>query len=292
MIHISVLAKLDMQLGECPRWNTEDEAWYWVDITGKTLYRFDSKAESLHAREFDFNPACFAFTDNNEILLTSSEGVYLLKNFNAPLQLLTNPEAHLPQHRFNDGVSTPDGGFIAGTISDGNTADGTQYRFDFQLGTLVTEELRSGFTIINGQAFSPDGQWFYITDTPTQTILKCPYDAATKTLGTAEIFHKFEQYNEFPDGAAVDAQGNYWVAMYGAGTVCVISPEGEKIHEILLPVSQPTMVAFGGKNMQQLLVTTANQYLDEKQLSREPLAGSTLIIDLDDPGTLPTRVKK
>ena len=62
MSTINTLAKLKMQLGECPRWNEQEESWYWGDILGKALYRYETLTNKLSSRTFDFNPACFAFT--------------------------------------------------------------------------------------------------------------------------------------------------------------------------------------------------------------------------------------
>jgi sugar lactone lactonase YvrE len=284
------LVKLSMQLGECPRWNSQDQAWYWVDILGNTLYRFHCNTDKLEQRVFDFQPACFAFTEANSILLSSSSGVYLLEDFNGELELLCNPETHIPGNRFNDGTSTPDGDFIVGSIGDGQSPTGISYRFYWENNTLQYQEIESGYTIINGQGFSPDGQYYYVTDTPEQIIYRQRYNATEKTLSAKEVFYRCNQ-DEYPDGAAIDSEGNYWVAMYGAAKIAVISPNGEKIKDIALPVSQPTMIAFGGDDLSQALITTAAQGLSNDDLKQEPLAGSVLIFDGAAEGCLPIRVK-
>jgi sugar lactone lactonase YvrE len=284
------LAKLSMQLGECPRWNTEDQSWYWVDILGNTFYRYHCATEQLEQRVFEFQPACFAFTDANGILLSSSSGVYLLEDFNGELKLLCNPENHIPENRFNDGSPTPEGDFIIGSIGNGQNPAGISYRFYWENNTLQYYEIESGYTIINGQGFSPDGQYYYVTDTPEQIIYRQRYNATEKTFSAKEVFYRCNQ-DEYPDGAAIDSEGNYWVAMYGAAKIAVISPNGEKIKDIALPVSQPTMIAFGGDNLSQAMITTAAQGLSETQLENEPLAGSVLVFDAKAHGHLPSRIK-
>jgi sugar lactone lactonase YvrE len=287
---MQTLAKLSMQLGECPRWNATEHQWYWVDILGNSLYRFSPGTNELTQREFPFQTACFAFTQNNQIVLSSSNGIYLLNSFDGDANQIANPENHLPDNRFNDGTPTPEGDFIIGSIGDGEHPVGTTYRFSFREGACLTEEIESGFRIINAQAFSPDGTRYYVTDTPEQVVYKQSYDAITKTLGPKEVFYQCES-DEYPDGAGVDTDGNFWVAMYGSSKIVVISPEGNKLKEIELPVSQPTMVAFGGENMNQLIVTSAAQNLSPADLEKEPLAGSVLIMDIDETGTLPSLVK-
>ena len=102
---VSTLVKLDMALGECPRWNQLEQAWYWVDILGQVLYRHQTKNGLTESRLLEFAPACFAFTQNNHIVLTGSAGVYWLADFSSDLEHIGHPEQHRPENRFNDGVS-------------------------------------------------------------------------------------------------------------------------------------------------------------------------------------------
>lgn len=290
MLKIDVLVKLDMILGECPCWNDLEQSWYWVDIIGNVLYRYNTVSEQLSSQRFNFQPAFFAFTNSNQIIITSSDGLYIIQNFDSPAEFLVDPESHLPFNRFNDGVVTPNGDFLAGTIGDGVLLEGTLYHFDINEEGIFYKPIFTGFRIINGQAFSPDGKWFYLTDTPDQKILKYPFDSVTKEFGVAQLFYQFSQDNEYPDGAAIDSNGNYWIAMYGSGKICVISPEGRLINEVILPITQPTMIAFGGLNLDKLIVTSASQGLSKEQLKKEPLAGSVLVIDVNVSGVIPKRL--
>jgi sugar lactone lactonase YvrE len=79
-----------------------------------------------------------------------------------------------------------------------------------------------------------------------------------------------------PDGAAVDTEGGYWCALHGGSRLRRYTPEGALDAEIMLPVSQPTMCAFGGEALDVLYITSARQKLGPAQLAREPLAGSIL----------------
>jgi sugar lactone lactonase YvrE len=274
-----------MPLGECPRWHAREKAWYWVDIIGKSLHRYLN--EQHEVKSLDFEPAFFAFTEENQIILTGHGGVYHLIDFDAVPEKLLDP-ARDESLRFNDGTTTPDGDFIAGTIGNGSDPVGNSYRFGFLGMGVAYDVLQRGFAIINGQCFSPDGKHYYVTDTPTQTIWRYDYNLGQLTNKTC--FYTCEE-NEYPDGAAVDSQGNYWVAMYGTGKISVLSPEGKKLKDISLPVNQPTMVAFGGNDLDEVLVTSAAQNLSAEQLSAEPLAGSVLLLKTDVTGFYPTEIQ-
>ncbi|TXR51953.1 SMP-30/gluconolactonase/LRE family protein [Reinekea thalattae] len=277
--------QLDMQLGESPRWNPKEQLWYWVDILGGCLYRADNNGQNLETQSLDFLPACFFFTENNQIIVTSNNGIFQLTEFGAEPKQLKSAHDFGLKHRFNDGVTTPDGHFIAGTISNGQCADGCSYLGRIEPnGELTTQKIAGGYQIINGQAFSPDGETYYVADSPSSQVWQYKYDKQSSTLRDGRLFYQFEIGVEFPDGAAVDSQGNYWVALYGSGKIAVISPAGERLKDIECPVSQPTMMAFGGKNNQELLITSARQHLDKSTLVNEPFAGSLFKINAETEG--------
>ena len=281
---MQTFAKLNMQLGECPRWNPHDAHWYWVDILGRKLFR--SNGGLLNQRELPFTPACFFFTEQNQILLTADNGIYLLESFSAEPVCVTEA-SQLPQgHRFNDGTATPDGRFIAGTLLDGTSKTGVSYAGQLTgMQALQLNERPERYTIINGQCFSPDGNRYYVADSPECAVWQYDYDKNSGTLRNKQLFYQFERGQEFPDGAATDANGNYWVALYGAGKIAVISPQGERLKEVCVPVSQPTMVAFGGSQGDELLITSAAQTLNDAQLSEQPLAGSVFLLKTGTTGS-------
>jgi hypothetical protein len=64
-------------------------------------------------------------------------------------------------------------------------------------------------------------------------------------------------YGGRPDGAAVDVQGNYWVAMFEGARLLKLSPAGELLADIPVPAQCPTMPCFGGDDLQTLYITTA-----------------------------------
>ncbi len=76
------------------------------------------------------------------------------------------------------------------------------------------------------------------------------------------------------DGAAVDAEGGFWVALFRGGKVQRYLPDGRLDREIVLPVSNPTMMAFGGPDLRTLYITTASAFLSAGELAQQPLAGA------------------
>jgi len=117
----------------------------------------------------------------------------------------------------------------------------------------------------NGLAFSPDGRTMYHSDTPRLVIYRCDYDPDTGKVARRSEFARVEPTpvdNGGPDGAAVDFEGCYWTAVYGGSRLQRYGADGRLRGEYPVPVSNPTMPAFGGADMKTLFVTTARDESD------------------------------
>ncbi|NDU79056.1 SMP-30/gluconolactonase/LRE family protein, partial [Actinomadura sp. DSM 109109] len=60
-----------------------------------------------------------------------------------------------------------------------------------------------------------------------------------------------------PDGLTMDAEGGIWVAFWNGAAVRRFGAEGELTETIELPATNATKPAFGGAELDQLYVTTA-----------------------------------
>jgi sugar lactone lactonase YvrE len=115
------------------------------------------------------------------------------------------------------------------------------------------------------------------------------------TMANRRVFARFpprsasglEGYGDRPDGAAVDAEGCYWVAMYEGGCVLRFSPAGELLREVHLPALCPTMPCFAGPNLKTVYVTSASINRSTDELARLPHSGCVFAFEVDVPG-LPT----
>ena len=91
-------------------------------------------------------------------------------------------------------------------------------------------------------------------------------------------------YGGRPDGAAVDAEGGYWVAMFEGARLLRFAADGALTREVPLPVRCPTMPCFGGHDLKTLYITTAREKRPADELAREPLAGCVLQLRVAVPG--------
>ena len=269
-------------VGESPVWRADEQALYWVDIPARKLCRWDSLSAQTSTWDAPEMPACVAFTDIAGRWIAGMEtGVFALQpkaDGKLHSELLA-PVTHAMQGmRFNDGRCDRQGRFLAGTMLMNMAAAapvGKVYRYD-PSGSLTS--LLDGLITPNGMAFSPDGQTMYLSDShpSVQLIWAFDYDTATGTPSNRRVFVDMNPLPGRPDGAAVDANGCYWICGNDAGLIHRFTPSGKLDYSLAVPVKKPAMCAFGGAGLDTLFVTSIRP--DGIDLSDQPLAGGVFAL--------------
>ena len=118
----------------------------------------------------------------------------------------------------------------------------------------------------------------YLSDShpSVQTIWAFDYDTATATPSNRRVFVDMKPLPGRPDGAAVDADGCYWICGNDAGLVHRFTPDGKLDKSLAVPVKKPAMCAFGGANLDVLYVTSIRP--DGVDVSDQPLAGGVFAL--------------
>jgi xylono-1,5-lactonase len=91
------------------------------------------------------------------------------------------------------------------------------------------------------------------------------------------VLAKFERGQSYPDGMTVDAEDCLWIAFWDGWCVRRLTPAGQVIAELKVPVQRPTSCAFGGPGFDQLFITSARRGLTAEQLALQPSAGGLLM---------------
>ena len=107
-------------------------------------------------------------------------------------------------------------------------------------------------------------------------LFRSDFDAKTGNLANHRIVATLTNEDGRPDGAATDAQGNYWSAGPSAGCVNCFSPAGELLHKLPFPVPGPTMPCFAEKH---LYVTSLREGKSAEELQKYPALGGLFRID-------------
>jgi L-arabinonolactonase len=275
-------------LGEGPVWDVQDQAFYWLDIRGCLVRRYDWSSGRTQSWTLPEMVGSLAIRERGGLLLAMRSSIAFFDPATGALERVAAPEAGRENMRFNDGKCDRQGRFWAGTMNDVvREPSGTLYRLDPQRGCVAQF---NGLRTPNSLAWSPDGRIMYFADSRSQVIHAYPYEPATGELGAPRVFHTVEP-PAIPDGATVDAEGFVWSALYGGSRVVRIAPDGRVDRTIELPVEQPTSCQFAGPNLDVLFITTARQRLTQEQLAQQPLAGALLAADVGVRGLPETRYR-
>ena len=277
-------------LGESPVWHPGEQVLYYCDIPGHSLQRFDPSTQALAQWSFEAEPASLAPLLGGGLLLAMRDGLWRFDTVTGQRSRLAEPPYEPAQERFNDGKCDPQGRFWVGTIYEPRDP-ALASLYCFSAGKLVRSQ--GDITVSNGLAWSPDGRTMYWSDTKAHTIYAFDFDPSSGALANKRVFASFppkqpgqtlDTYGGRPDGAAVDAEGCYWVAMFEGQRVLRLSPRGEVLRELRLPVRCATMPCFGGADLKTLYITTARENRPEAELAAQPLAGCVLALQVDVPG--------
>lgn len=252
-----LLPDSEAELGESPVWDSQNTCFWWVDIDGKKVMRTSWLGFKTHCWEM---PECCGF-----VVLTSAgmpavgmqTGIYLLDPDSRSLSRLV--ELDRPGVRFNDATVDESGRLWAGTMDmEVKPSCGVLYTIgsDMQAIPVIT-----GMHVPNGLATDGARRRLYLSDSgvAVSKVWSFDLDPDSGRLKNRREFADFANRPGRPDGAAVDRDGNYWIAAVTGASLCVFSHDGTLGREIPTPFPDPTKPAFGGPALDWLFVTSRKQ---------------------------------
>jgi sugar lactone lactonase YvrE len=287
-IHIAVAEP--NRLGESPLWHPQEQVLYWCDIPAHRLFRLDPRTGTSQHWQFETDVACCAPKSNGGLLLAMRDGLWRFDTQTGQRSPLVAPPYEPSQERFNDGKCDPQGRFWVGTIYEPRDPP-LAHLYCYSHGQLVQRE--GGITTSNGLGWSLDSRTMYWSDTKAHTIYALDFVPDTGATSNRRVFAQFatkqpgqalSNYGGRPDGAAIDAEGCYWVAMFEGQRLLRLSPQGEVLREVRLPVRCPTMPCFGGADLKTLYITTAREGRPLEELAQQPHAGCVFFLRVEVPG--------
>lgn len=278
-MQIECVASTHSTVGEGAVWDHERQVLWWVDIPAGLIYRYNPNTQANDSWDFGEPVGCLAVRAKGGLVLATRSGFWFFDPETGEREQINDPEAHLPNNRFNDGTTDSKGRFWAGTMKDGAPPEpiGQFFRLDADLSVAPWKD---AFYTTNGLAFSPDGKTMYYSDSnpSVRTIWRCDYDPETGTPSAPEVFFDTNSVPGRPDGGTVDADGYYWMAGVSGWQLYRIAPDGTVDLTIDMPVEKPTKPMFGGANLDILFVTSIGVGLAEGSEAKQPEAGSLFAI--------------
>lgn len=227
--------------------------------------------------------------ETGDIVLCMKGGVAKINLINGALDWLLEIEKEIPTNRTNDGGCDSRGRLWIGTMDiDGAGETGSLYCVNSA--KEVVKKLEN-LSIPNGLVWSPDNRYMYHIDSGSQWIKSYFFEENTGEISFAKIIIQAPKEMGVADGMTIDEEGMLWIAHWGGSCISRWDPySGKLIKRISFPVPNISSCAFVGKNLDQLLVTTARQHLSPENLVKYPMSGHVFLID--NPGVKGMRLNR
>ena len=258
-------------IGESPVWNEFNEKLYQTNGFGNEIVIIDIFSKEVTLRSLPFGVAAIAFSKNGDMLISKRDGAFILNDDNS-LTPLYDTKKHEIKYG-NDAKVGPDGRFYVGTMSSkrkgvGEEIDGKLYSID-NYGNVKT--VLDGLILSNGFDWSMDEKRLYHTDSDTGIIKEYDFDKNTGDISFTGRQIKVPGV----DGFTIDKNDFLYVACWGQSHIAVVDTKTmQTIEYIPVPAKIPASCCFAGKNMENLIIVTANY---DETVKFDTHAGKTFI---------------
>lgn len=275
------ISTLTCEVGESPLWSDAQCAWYWVDIVGRVVWRFDPVTGALSSWHTPEMVACLAEAADGSFIAGMQTGLFRLTleaGREAQMERLAEVAHARGNMRFNDGRCDRQGRFWSGTMfMDMAEASSVGNLHCYSAAGGLSEPMVAGLIVQNGLAWSPDGATMYLSDShqTRRVIWAYDFDRDNGVPSNRRVFVDMHAYPPGrPDGAAMDVDGCYWICANDGAAVLRFTPAGKLDRSIALPMVKPSMCAFGGVGRDTLLVTS----IGANKRHGDPWAGAVVAL--------------
>jgi sugar lactone lactonase YvrE len=274
MSRVSIIANYNDECGECPVWDPNSASLYWTDLLKNRFYRYHSSSGNHELISEGVPINGFRLNEIGGFVIANNHGIWLWKEGTRP-KLITS-EVDGSRCQMNDCIADPKGRFVAGS-----------YFYDpatkYELGKLIRIDtdgkatiIDEGFHLANGLGFSPDCATLYFTDSVARVIYAYDYDTVLGNASNRRVFVRVSITEGIPDGLAVDNSGFVWSAQWYGGCIVRYDPDGKRERVITIPAKQTSSIAFGGRDLTDVYVTSASKFepLPIMPINYDPCTGN------------------
>ena len=255
--HISVLADHNDYCGEAPLWDERAQILYWSDIARKRVYRCTWPGREQILLQQGFEVSGLVCHESGGFISVNSAGVWFWDG--GGRKHLLAGQSNQNCCGLNDCIADPEGRVLSGSCF----YDGT--REDYPLGSLFCIDtdasvriVDDGIRLSNGLGFSPDNRTLYLADSAARLIYAYDYKPSDGSVSNRRVFLRVPEDEGLPDGLTVDAEGFVWSAQWFGAGIVRYDPDGKIERRIPIPACQTSSVAFGGRDLTDVFVTSAS----------------------------------
>ncbi|EKB50115.1 SMP-30/gluconolactonase/LRE family protein [Cecembia lonarensis] len=272
-------------LGEGPYWHAIRNSFFWVDIESGKLFEYPMDKGKVNTWKFEQRITLVVEGKADHLILALDQKIARFNLKTENLEWIASIE-DIPGNRLNDGKCDAKGRLWVGSMSKSfDKGAGAFYSLDAD---LKIQKYLDQITISNGMAWTHDNKTLYYIDSPTQKVNAYHFDLESGNIQFDRNAIDIPNSLGTPDGMCIDVEGKLWIAHYGGSGIYRWDPlTGKLMEKVSLPVPHVTSCAFGGENLDTLLVTTARENLNEAQLRKFPFSGDVFVIQTKTKGYLP-----
>jgi sugar lactone lactonase YvrE len=263
-------------LGEGPVWDEKTQTILWLDIVENLIHSYNISQQKHTSFNVGEMVGCIAFREKVGLIAGLQNGIAFIDIENKKVEHIINPQND-SSIRFNDGKCDAAGRFWVGTMAlSEEESKGNLFVMETDLSVKKKIE---NVSISNGIAWNSDNTIMYYINTPTNYVFAFDYDVETGEISNQRVAVDLTHENGFADGMTIDDEGMLWIAFYGGWRVARYDPQtGDLLKQIELPVENVTCCTFGGRELNNLYITTASKGMSEEALKEQPLAGSLFVL--------------
>jgi sugar lactone lactonase YvrE len=250
------------EIGESPTWDASRERLLWADhSTGRVhAAKMSASGQWAETRVWELRRYLAAVIPRKGggFVALGATSIDLVEESGAchPFALLESQQAG---EKFNDAKCDSRGRIWTGSLTlEFKPSAAALYRIDTN-GTIT--QMHEGLTLANGLAWSPDERTFYLIDSLTQTVSAFDFDVDQGTLANPRTLIRIS--DGAPNGMTVDANGELWVAITGAGEVRHYAADGTLLGRVKISTPGATSCEFGGAKGDILFITSRSGRMPE-----------------------------
>lgn len=265
-------------LGEGPWWDQDAGVLFWIDGLGDKLFVYEPETGKNKAYNIGKHIGCVIPCRDGRVLLALQDGVYQYDRITGEYELLCDVERDIVNNRLNDGKVDSCGRFWFGSMSMTANQEGMIFEVSGSFYSMERDgsvkKWFDGVGISNGLVWNDAETRMYYIDTTANAMFAFDFNAEKGEISNRQEVIHFDPAEGLPDGMCIDTEDMVWIAHFGGSRVTRHNPEtGVLLETIYLPAANVTCCCFGGKDNDELYITTARTGRTRAELKNEAFAG-------------------
>ena len=227
--------------------NFQGDVLWFIDVAKSKIQKVvNGEAVDVYVDgEHNAMPNGAKFIDDHTLLITDrAQGLCTFDINTNEYKVLRSDYNGVKFLGLNDLVLDGQGGayFTDPGQSDYLSKDGAVYYVNYKEGDFAVEQFATGFAYPNGITISPDGNFLYVAEFNTNSIIVVPSKLYKEAKDTPYVLARLVG-GHGPDGVLTDASGIVYGAHLHAGEVVAVDAKGWPVATIRLPENAGVLVS-------------------------------------------------